>query len=291
MATVPAAVEPDQIVRLHILLSYHYYKTTDLDKFVEENFDEPYPGIMADSGAFTAMTSGGEVTLAEYAGWIQRWQHRFDAYANLDVIKDAEGTLTNQRILEDEYGLQPLPVFHVLEDWKYLDHYLENYHYVGLGVAGMQARKDAVMRWLVKCFKRRVGTDTEYHGFGLTGWPVMRSFPWLSVDSSSWGQGFRYGAIPLFDARQGRFMKAKLGDPISCAKHAHLFKQYGYDPADFADRARNDREKICGVSALSYLHAEQWINARRNGKKKLTVHLVDTHWEHLVFANRGIHRQ
>ncbi len=251
-----------QGLRLRILLSYWYYKDTDLDALFAKYFTPPYPDVFADSGAFSAMTQGVEITCEEYAAWIKRWKHLFCVYANLDVIKHAERTFDNQRRLED-MGLQPLPCFHVLESWDWLERYVEQYPYIALGVAGMQNRKEQILAWLVRCF-RIAGKQAVFHGFALTSWEVMKSFPWYSVDSSSWGQGFRFGNVPVFDGRRGRFYKLGLGTP-DWYKHAALVREMGFDPADFANRSRNDRAKICAISALSYMLAEQWLR-RRHGE-------------------------
>jgi hypothetical protein len=183
-------------------------------------------------------------------------------YCNLDVIGSTEGTAQNQAILEQEHGLAPLPVFHVGEPWDVLEGLIDRYPYIALGGMVPHLRyTQRLMPWLVGCFKRAAGRAV-FHGLGATNWTILKAFPWYSVDSSSWGQGFRYGQVPLFDAAHGRFVEAHLGDPKSCYAHATLFRQLGFDPADFADRARNDRAKICAVSALSYMHAEAWLRKR-----------------------------
>lgn len=282
-------------LRLRVLLSYYYYRDTDLDALFAKYFTEPYPEVFADSGAFSAMTQGVNINIHEYAAWVKRWQHRLSVYANLDVIKNADATWRNQQILEDRHGLAPLPTFHVLEDWRWLVYYVERYPYIGLGVAGMQGRKEAVMRWLVKCFKI-AGDKAVFHGFGLTSWGVMSSFPWYSVDSSSWGAGFRYGRVPVFDTVRGRFQQLQLGDLKAWHKHRRLVRALGFDPLDFADRARNDRAKICALSALSYMLAERWLRARhgdipipdRAGEPGLRVHLADGSITNLGDADAGV---
>lgn len=283
-------------LRLRVLLSYWYYKDTDLDALFEKYFTSPFPEVFADSGAYSAMTQGAPVNIDDYAAWIKRYKHLFSTYANLDVIKDAKATQRNQHYLEDKHALAPLPAFHVLEDFKYLEYYLDRYPYIALGVAGMQQRKDEVMRWLVKCFKM-ADNKSVYHGFALTSWQVMSSFPWYSVDSSSWGQGFRFGNVPVFDFNRGKFFKAGLGDNKSCSKLASLIGEYGFDWRDFADRSRNDRAKICAISALSYMMAEQWLRKRfgeiripgqSNAPAGLRAHLADANPNRYIDAKIGI---
>jgi len=248
-------------MKLRILLSYHYYRDIDLDAIFAKYFSKPYPDVFADSGGFSAMTQGVEIDWREYAKWINKWSHLFTVYANLDVIDDADATIENQKRLED-VGLHPLPVFHTGESWHYLEAYLERYQYIALGgmVPYMTSPK-VIMPWLIKAF-RLAGNKAVYHGFGATAWTVVKSLPWYSVDSSSWGQGFRFGQVPVFDARRGRFVKLKLGNRKDWQKHASLVRSFGFDPMDFADRERNDRAKICAISALSYMMAEQWLRKR-----------------------------
>lgn len=87
-------------------------------------------------------------------------------------------------------------------------------------------------------------------------------FPFYSVDSSSWGQGHRFGAVPVFDERKRKFLKLGLGDEQLWRKHAGLIGRMGYDWQDFADRERNDRKKICGLAAYSYILGQEWLKKR-----------------------------
>jgi hypothetical protein len=247
-------------MQLKILLSYWYYKDIDLDKLFEKYFTKSYPLVFADSGAFSAMTQGVNIDVDKYTDWIKKNRHLFTVYSNLDVIGDAAATLKNQRYMEQK-GLSPLPCFHVREDFKYLENYMQHYQYIALGVAGNQARREKVMAWIIKCFKI-AGNDAVFHGFGLTGWLVMSSFAWHSVDSSSWTSGFRFGIISLFNNTAGRFEKCKLGDISSCSRLSRLFEESGFDWKDFADRSRNDRAKICAISALAYMKAEQYLRRK-----------------------------
>lgn len=270
-------------MKLRILLSYWYYKDTDLDALFAKYFTQPYPDVFADSGGFSADTQGAKIDLSDYAAWIKRWAHLFTTYANLDVIGNAQATTENQSRLEDA-GLAPLPVFHAGSDFAELEQLIEKYPYIALGGLVPHAmRPDKTMPWLVKAFKLAQGRSV-YHGFGVTSWLLLSSLPWYSVDSSSWGQGFRYGQVPVFDEKRGKFVKAGLGKPDEWRKIALLVRSLGFDPGDFADRSRNDRAKICAISALSYMKAEQWLRrkwgeiyipGREDAPAGLRAHLAD----------------
>ena len=99
--------------------------------------------------------------------------------------------------------------------------------------------------------------------------------------------------MPLFDEARGRFMKVVLGDRRSCYKHGAVIRQLGFDPEDFADKAKNDRAQICAISALSYMVAERWLRQtygpveipEREGSPGPRCHLVTA--DSSVSAPRG----
>jgi hypothetical protein len=251
---------------MRILISYHYFRSTDLDRLFGEQWGDPKPEVFADSGAFSALTQGADVRVDEYAAWLKRWGHWFTVTANLDVIGDgaaaAEGTARNQAILEDA-GLRPLPVFHAGEPWDALDRYLaDGYPYIALG--GLVGRAVAtIMPWLVQCFQRAAGRAV-FHGFGLTSWEPLAALPWYSVDSSSWGSSFRYGQLRLFDPRRGRWVVGAIGDRASLFRPpvAALIREHGFDPMTFADREQYTRDAACKLSAVAWWRAEQWLRGR-----------------------------
>ena len=252
-------------INLRILLSYHYFKNTNLIDLYSKYFDKPYPDTFLDSGAFSAATQGVQISIDEYANYIKKYEHLLTVYSNLDVIGNYQATNKNQLILEKK-GLNPIPVFHTGSPFSELERLCRRYSYVALGgmVPYMQFPKK-IMPFLIKAFKIAEKHNTKYHGFGCTSWQILKALNWYSVDSSSWGSGFRYGRVPLFDDKLGKFVGADLGDLKSCKKHAKLFRELNFSWLDFADRKRNDRAKICAISAYSYIKAEKYLNRLRGG--------------------------
>lgn len=270
-------------MKLRVLLSYWYYQDVDLGALFAKYFPHNHPDVFADSGAYSATTVGAQIEVDDYAAWVKRWKHLFVSYSNLDVVGDPDATAENQAALEAQ-GLAPVPVFHVSArpDYDRLDALCDRYPYVALGgMVPYMRTPQKIMPHLVKCF-RIAGKRTVFHGFGCTSWTILRALPWYSVDSSSWGIGFRYGRVPLFDERRGRFREAYLGNRKQWADVAPIVRAFGFDPLDFADRSRNDRAKICAISALSYMRAEQWLRKRhgeiripnRDAPVGLRTHLV-----------------
>jgi hypothetical protein len=262
-STPDAAVNsPDgSLPPLRVLVSFHYFEKAGLSRI----FGAGIRDVLLDSGAFSAHTQGATISIDDYARFIRAWP-QLTAYSNLDDIADPERSLQNLRALEAR-GLSPFPVFHVGEPWEYLERYAEEYDYVALGgmVPHLKHSK-RLMPWLVRCFRiaqdrARPGT-LAFHGFGATAWRVVSSFPWYPVDSSSWGAGFRYGLVPVFDPTAGRFHTVKLGDKASAAKVGRLLRSLGFDPREFSDRERNDRARLCQVASVSYRRAEAYLTAR-----------------------------
>lgn len=242
-----------------MLLSYHYFKKVDLDAWFAKDFQQPYPRVFLDSGAFSARTLGVTIDLDAYARYILRYQHLLETYANLDVIMNAQATWDNQQRLEQQYGLRPLPVFHVTEPWDMLERYLDRYPYIALGCGGLRAQ--VYRPWLVQCFQRAKGRAV-YHGFGMTDWKVMASFPWYSVDSTSWASSIKFGRIVLFDQRTARFVTVLHGDRASCYRHARTLRGLGIDPALFASREFDSYRTRAAIAMLSYISAAAWLTQR-----------------------------
>jgi hypothetical protein len=209
-------------------------------------------------------SKGVSIGLRDYAAWVKRWGHLIGHVANLDVIKDPEATLRNQKALE-VLGVQPVPVFHAGSPWEYLERYVEEYPYVALGGT---VRSPADFRpWLVRCFRIGEG-KTVFHGFGTTRWPLLRDFPFYSVDSSSWMQGYRYGSMRLFD--RGRWVLVKMRSR-HVWEHADLLKKHGIRPQDVASREGYTWEHPFKAGMVTWLRAAEWLR-QRHGEIPLAGH-------------------
>tara|TARA_R110000822_G_scaffold216221_1_gene350968 strand:+ start:622 stop:1566 length:945 start_codon:yes stop_codon:yes gene_type:complete len=218
---------------------------------------ETPPDIFADSGAFSAWTQGVEISVDDYAGWLHQWHDHLTVYCNLDVINDPQGTDINQRALE-AHGLSPLPVWHVRSDRKAFSELCEEYRYVALGgMVGTPWRR--LMPTLIWAMQESQKYSTVLHGLGLTSNEPLKQLPFYSVDSSSWGSGFRYGNVRIYDGR--RYVTAKLGDAADWRKHSSTVKRLGFDPIRFVN-GEAKRDEIAALSALSTMIYEAAIRKR-----------------------------
>lgn len=239
-----------------VLLSYWFAKSWDLDAALDGLPAKPM--LFADSGAYSAWTKGVRIDRNDYLAWLKRWAHHITVASNLDVIRDADATLDNQRWLERN-GADVIPVFHTGTDFAVLDKLAKHYPYIGLG--GMVgAPTTANLRWAAACFNRVKSRQTCFHAFGNTHPKVLNSLPWYSADSATWANGQRYGQVPCWTGR--RMENLHLGRPATIYKHARHIRRYGVDPGAFADRNRFDRKDAIAVSAVSWHHYETFLRKK-----------------------------
>lgn len=130
----------------------------------------------------------------------------------------------------------------------------------------------------------------------------MKDYPWYSVDGSSWGAGFRYGTVLLFDENLGKFIKINLRDKVTAWAQRKLLNSYGYRCSDLAIEREYDRAKICAMSAEAYMRAERWLRARngevvipnrggfRGDDKGFKVYITDANSQRIIAA-QGKHER
>jgi hypothetical protein len=166
-----------------------------------------FAGVALDSGAYSVWRRGAKVDLGEYADYCARLEGSLDWYANLDAIADWRMTLANQAALERR-GLRPVPVFHLGEPWALLDDLAICYERVAIG-RGPGMKLDEVWSALDTVFTRYTNEDgaptVRFHGFRMTDRRVMATFPFDSVDSTTWIAGNAYGMLPTDTGRAGGF--------------------------------------------------------------------------------------
>lgn len=167
--------------------------------------------IFLDSGAYSAWTQKTTIEIDEYIEYIK--QHpEVDVYCTLDVLVDqgdnsgGQRTFDNYRYMVNK-GLNPLPVWHSNDDVKYLKYYLKRCDYIAIGAVSTMSGNDNMYHLVNRIFRDYlIDKDgmpiIKVHGFGVTSWKILRSFPWYSVDSTSWVMFSRYGIILVPKWRQ-----------------------------------------------------------------------------------------
>lgn len=134
--------------------------------------------------------------LEAYIEYIHKHLDELDMYVAMDIIYNAKATKQVQKYMET-CDLLPVPVFHYGEPFKYLEHYLDNYEYVGVGGLGQRTSVQSYMAFGDEIFKRVCGPDgrprNKMHGFAMTSVQLMKRYPWYSCDSSTWSSLSRNG--------------------------------------------------------------------------------------------------
>jgi hypothetical protein len=260
LQTSQASLSEENAVYLpHVLLSYHYFRNYDFARRLDEQYPTARPVLFCDSGGFSAKTLGVDITVKEYGAWLLKNHEYFHVYATLDVIGDPAATNANQIALED-MGLKPIPVFHVGTPWGILEDLIENHPYIALGgLVPHKANHAAIHAYLVRCFEMAKGAGVKFHGFGLTRWETMKSFPFYSVDSSSWNKGVMFGRFSVFDRKKGGFDEFQVGNELEVLKRAKQIRDMGFDPKDFIDKSRYKRPMGCRFMGVSWAQAAIWL--------------------------------
>jgi len=247
--------------KVRVLVSYWYWKNTDIREVLQRRFGADPPPVFADSGAFSAKNFKATIDPGEYADWLHKYRDLFTVYANLDVKGDLAAGLRNQDYLEKR-GLQPLPVFHAGEPLEALEEMAVHYPYLAIGGVAREFGKNwspPLIRWFTRCFSATQGRSAV-HGFGITHFGVMRMFPWYSLDSSTWRSGARFGAYAIFDDQIERdFITFDVQKQKRWLTRSDLLRSYGFDPADFYDRRRFDYRVNAVLTVLSYVRAEDYM--------------------------------
>lgn len=184
----------------HYLESYHYILT----KTQTEKIRQAGKRVFLDSGAYSAYTKGVDVDIRAYCEYVHRNEDIIETVDGalcasvLDGIGDPLKTYQNQLLMES-YGVRPLPCFHYGEDERYLQWYMARYDYITIG--GMvPISTPQLIHWLDRLWEeylcdRSGNPKVRVHGFGLTSLPLMKRYPWYSVDSSTWVQWGSNGMI------------------------------------------------------------------------------------------------
>jgi hypothetical protein len=214
----------------------HYYK--ELEKVSKEKEVK----LFLDSGAFSAWTKGIQINIDEYIAFIKKWKKYIEVYANLDVIGDAEGTYKNQKYMEKR-GLKPLPVFHLQDDFSWLEKYLkEGYDYIGIGgMAGKQTvgnRKYFLDRLWDRITDKNGYPIIKAHGFGMTSINLIVKFPWYSVDSTSWLNASRMGNILVPKSSKDGYVYTQKPLSVAVSDKSPLVKDFGKHFTSFTEQEK-----------------------------------------------------
>lgn len=209
-----------------ILVSYFYIK-----KGVGY-YEDLLPKLVAEGGLFMT-DSGGfsflgdkEITeektteeywmpyLEEYVAFLRKNKKYIYVAANLDLDRIVGREVVdkwNKKYFEplEKEGLHIVYVAHKdfvndyndVSGFKRLEDYCKRYKYVGVN----QGWKKQAAKVYVMANKYKV----RVHGFAWTQLPLLKKYPFFSVDSTSWLSGVRYGTVFDYDGKNFRTYETK----------------------------------------------------------------------------------
>jgi len=178
--------------------------------------------LMLDSGAFSAFKKGETINLKAYAKYVKKFDPLLFSYVTMDVLPGYTGAAKSDadrlRKAEDtrddatietaasksyenharlkDMDLHPIPVFHQGEDFKWLQRMLdEKEPYIGISAIKSGWNDPGLHKnWFDKIWAM-LPPGQKVHGFGITGSTFLLSYPWYSVDSTTWSKGAGFGKI------------------------------------------------------------------------------------------------
>jgi hypothetical protein len=142
----------------------------------------------------------------KYAVFVKKWKHRIDHYINVDIIRDPKRSWKVLKYLENEHGLNPMPVIHFNCPLKWIEKHLDaGYEYIGMGgpVGKIPYEPWADRAWNLICSTSNRLPAVKIHGFAVTTHKHIVRYPWYSVDSVTWKKMSYFSQI-LVPPRLGR---------------------------------------------------------------------------------------
>lgn len=132
----------------------------------------------------------------EYFLWVQKWYHKLDYFAELDLQEIVGLPLVMQwrkRFIQAGMGKKMVMVVHTGDTWEDFLWMLNNSPSNYVATQGMRADAPNIdhMMYVKECYKRGI----KVHGFAMTKKKVMESIPFYSVDSSSWTSCWKFGTV------------------------------------------------------------------------------------------------
>lgn len=305
-ATMPGRalddVPPQRRPSTGVLTSFWYYADYD---FARLPVDVP---LIMDSGAFSAWTSGGKVTLEDYAAWLRDTSPRWAFAFNLDVIGDEAASFANWSKLLT-HGALTTPVIHFGDRPEEV---LPRYFAAGadrLAISGgamKTADINQVLRWqaYVHRWIQRNRPQTPVHGLGVHMRSKLAKLPWATTDSSAFTSAWRFARLGLWTGK--RWFTVPL-DGRSIYRHGNAVRSYGFDPSEVATSNPQTREHLVRLATrIECRAAEDW-NTRWAGQVRYLSpasqakdtdpifaecdrFVVDTYANHITSAANESHR-
>lgn len=209
--------------------------------------------------------------LERYIEFLHKNKDHLDFYVTLDIIGNPAESWRVTEYMES-CGLDPIPVFHYGEDYKWLKKMMDKYEYIGVGGLGQDITKDKFTRWAdgffwdIICDQHR-HPRVKVHGFAMTSPELFSAYPWHTCDATTWTALSRNGAIyvPHKDMKRSReedrvvydYLKQPLSMPVTLRREK-AGKHHNHMPPMYVERLK----EYFGTHNLEYDRVREDYNAR-----------------------------
>lgn len=209
-----------------------------------------HPDIFVDSGAFSVMTRGLNIDVDCYIEWINSHIEDGSIFASLDVIGNPEKTweiylymrsqLLDKSKLIYTYHIGE-PIINLIKALNYKDQF-GNLKYIALG--GMALKNHNERKSFLDNAFHHIPPEVKVHGFGMTDYDLIKSYPFYSIDSTTWLKAAAFGELCFEEHR----IKVSNNFKNSPQHYSHLpssaqqqinqyIKRYGFKLEELAESA------------------------------------------------------
>lgn len=178
----------------------------------------------------------------EYCKYVKANSTKWAWYVTLDFKQDQKIIYAMQQAFAKE-GLSPVPVYHGDSSLDWLrKHQDMGHNFICIGGAHLHPGKKGLDYYLDKVFNYGAKHGLEYHGLALTSLDIIMSWPFRSVDSSTWSRTAAFGMIVMPDVRRRKLFNIHVSDRNTSNPVTHhnmttvqkealseLMKNHGFD--------------------------------------------------------------
>lgn len=247
---------PEQKGKFPILFSYAYMRKLNPDK-LDRLLTNKNTEVLIDSGAFTALNAGNEISLSEYMDFLKTYKKNLFGYFALDKLGDPSTTKKNLETMLKN-GLNPLPIHVRGADKKAMDELFQYSDWIGLGGFRRPHRGPASKEYVKQ--KMEWAKNRNVHWLGYTTRNMVYAFKPYSVDCSSWHMPLKYGKLKIY------YGNGEWGQPLSVKD----FQEKKYSSKDMYVISR------CGFKLEQAIDPDCWINSSK--KTMLHFHVSVYSW-------------
>jgi hypothetical protein len=244
--------------------------------------------IMMDSGAFSFHTflfknknipnveQLRRKTIELYVEFCKKREKEWDFYVTFDYDRDVEVVWKITKELEG-CGIRPAPVYHGDKSLDWMRRYLDaGYKRIGISpLLGVRSKHTTLRFYLDRLFKLVEPYKVKLHGFAMTSLSTMYTYPWHSVDSSSWSRTSSYGCIYLVDEGRNslRSIHVSLENSTNASSVAKLSRESQKSIRDYVEKKGFDFDLLRRSVTYRYIF-NGWLFSHLHQFKK---QIQDTH--------------